>query len=107
MAAAGIIGHRPTRSARRPNGIFAAIGSDIKEKMRQDLSLIDIVPTCLHLLGLPVPSDMDGKVAGSILETDNEVRMEKAGQYARNKQEYDSESEEVIKDRLRSLGYIE
>jgi hypothetical protein len=28
MAAAGIIGHRPTRSARSPKGIFAAIATN-------------------------------------------------------------------------------
>ncbi len=91
-----------------PNGIYVGYGNKINGELKHDLDLIDIVPTCLHLLGLPLPSDMDGNVAGYVISNDNEVKKEEVnGNYSRGKQEYDSESEELIKERLRSLGYLE
>ncbi len=91
-----------------PEGVFIAYGNNIKGELRNDLCLIDIVPTCLYLLGLPVPSDMDGKVAGSILKKEGKVLMEEVvNRQSPEKRGYDEESEEMVKERLRSLGYIE
>ena len=34
----------------------------------RDAGLLDIAPTVLHLLGVPVPDDMDGRVLTEMLE---------------------------------------
>lgn len=45
----------------RPQGIFIAAGAAIKrDELIHGASLLDIAPTVLTLLGLPVPDDMDG-----------------------------------------------
>ena len=45
------------------NGIFMAFGRHIiKGKEIKNMEIIDIAPTVLHVLGLPIPEDMDGKV---------------------------------------------
>jgi predicted AlkP superfamily phosphohydrolase/phosphomutase len=53
----------------RQFGIFAAKGPGIRQDGRVfGASLIDICPTLLHLFGLPVGEDMDGKVLLDIYE---------------------------------------
>ncbi len=53
----------------RQFGIFAAKGPGIRRDERvYGASLIDICPTLLHLFGLPVGEDMDGKVLLDIYE---------------------------------------
>lgn len=45
-------------------GIFVMAGPGMKNGgvERKDLQLMDVAPTVLHSMGLPVPSDMEGKV---------------------------------------------
>ncbi|TAE73762.1 MAG: tetratricopeptide repeat protein [Verrucomicrobia bacterium] len=58
----------------RQFGIFAAKGSGIRRDQRIDgASIIDICPTLLHLFGLPVGDDMDGKVLTDLFETPPET----------------------------------
>lgn len=52
-----------------PDGIFLAAGPGIRRGARfEDASVLDVTPTLLHYLGLPVGKDMDGKVLTAILE---------------------------------------
>ncbi len=49
-------------------GILAAWGKNINRGIKvADASVIDIAPTILHLAGLPVPEDMDGRVLTELL----------------------------------------
>ncbi len=48
-------------------GIFIAAGPPIRRTEIPTVTLYDIAPTILHLLGLPVPDDMPGKVLESAL----------------------------------------
>ncbi len=51
----------------RPHGIFLAAGKAIKhDELIHGASLLDIAPTVLTLLGLPVPDDMDGRALTQI-----------------------------------------
>lgn len=53
----------------RPFGMFAALGPGIKQdQLVFGASLLDITPTILTLLGLPVGNDMDGKPLVSALQ---------------------------------------
>ncbi len=97
----------------RMNGVFMAIGRHIKEGYKvEGAGLEDIAPTVLHTMGFPVPDDMDGKVLTSIMKEDfvreNPVKKESAEKYLdKDRDVYSSEEEDVIKDRLAGLGYIE
>ncbi len=75
--------------------------------------LEDIAPTALHLLGLAVPSDMDGRVLTEILAEDGPP-VERSGpmewwpdhETARAGPD-EVADEEAVRDRLRALGYFE
>jgi predicted AlkP superfamily phosphohydrolase/phosphomutase/tetratricopeptide (TPR) repeat protein len=58
-----------------PYGIFAAMGPGIKkDQITFGASLLDICPTLLTLMGLPVGEDMDGRVLTSIFETPPDIQ---------------------------------
>ena len=49
-------------------GIFIALGPDIKKKGEiGNRDILDLTPTILHLFGVPVPENMDGRVLNEIL----------------------------------------
>src|SRR5206468_602856 len=51
------------------HGIFIAAGPHVRRGSEvADASVLDITPTLLHYLGLPVAKDMDGKVLAGIFE---------------------------------------
>jgi hypothetical protein len=67
-----------------------------------------MAPTILHLLGMTVPRDMDGRVLEEIWpepqtvrydDTDNTVSQQKAT--------YTAEESDLIEQRLKGLGYLE
>ena len=53
----------------RPHGVFIAAGKAIKhDELIHGASLLDVAPTVLTLLGLPVPADMDGRALTQIFK---------------------------------------
>jgi predicted AlkP superfamily phosphohydrolase/phosphomutase len=100
----------------RDYGIFLASGADVIPQMTlSDAAIIDLAPTMLYLLGLPIPSDMDGKVLTRML---NDAylrshplqychRVDADGRPPKLPHDYSSEEEEAIRARLQGLGYIE
>ena len=60
------------------SGIFIAYGPDIKEGIQiQGTTIYDIAPTVLHMFGLPVPDNMDGRVLSEIFREDSEPAQRK------------------------------
>lgn len=56
-------------------GVFAAAGPDFDAgSERGDVSIFDLAPTVLRLLGLPVYAEMDGRARGRVLEAARGVR---------------------------------
>jgi predicted AlkP superfamily phosphohydrolase/phosphomutase len=101
------------RGFHRLHGLFLFHGQGIREGREiEGAHIIDMAPTILHLLGLPVPTGMDGKVLTELLEPEamrlNPVRFEEiplevdtlGGEMA-------LEDAEEVKKKLRGLGYIE
>ena len=57
-----------------PNGILVAYGPHIKGgEAIEGARLIDIAPTILHMMRLPVPKDMDGRVLKELFKEDSEA----------------------------------
>jgi len=98
----------------RSNGIFLAHGSMIREGLTiEGANIADIAPTILYTMGLPVPDDMDGAVRQEVFRDgivkNRPIEYGKAVEYKETEEEetYSQEETEKIKNRLRSLGYIE
>ncbi len=54
-----------------PDGVIFFIGKDIATSRNiQDMHLIDVAPTLLHYLGLPVGKDMDGVVNSAVFSVE-------------------------------------
>lgn len=101
----------------RLNGIVALKGVGIeKGKKIEGAGIIDLAPTILYLMGLPVDPDMDGKVLQQAIVPDylahHPVRYEQGEDTGSSRQRveagtYGEEESEKIAERLRGLGYIE
>jgi len=92
-----------------PQGIFAAAGPGLRKAGQISLKLVDVSPTVLNLLDLPVPADMDGKAQTDILKNERPPRFEEPTRpVSREKRQLGCGAEEdgIIKERLRSLGYL-
>jgi len=97
-------------------GVFMAKGPGVKKGFTaNELSLLDVAPTTMYTLGLPVPKDMEGKVPPSIFEPKHmAVRPVKiATQVVAapvapvGEASMTEEDEAVVMERLRELGYID
>jgi len=95
------------------NGIFLAYGPDIRKGIEmKNVGICDIAPTILHIFGLPIPDDMDGRVLAEIFEDHSELKKRtliyvRPTRYNKVvKQRLEFREEEKIKDRLRVLGYL-
>lgn len=59
----------PVHAYHDPKGIFFITGPDIKAGQRiPDIDIYDLIPTVLHLLGIPQTEDLDGQVMYRIFE---------------------------------------
>lgn len=112
------IPHEPAGPAveHRQYGIFAAKGPGIRKDERiYGANLLDICPTLLHLFGLPVGEDMDGKVLLDIYE-DEPAEIQRIpswddvegdhGMHPEDRQISPADSKAAL-DQLVALGYIE
>ncbi len=97
----------------RQKGTLIIHGPDISPGLQmEEADIVDLAPTILHLLGLPVPDDMDGRVLVEAF-LDERVRTCPVATVPAE----DNESQEPIgeatkrdvaeiEDRLRGLGYL-
>ena len=93
----------------RDDGIFVAQGPAFREGVEiEDAHIMDVCPTILHLLNVPVPEDLDGQLLKNALcNTDEEVLIDKStALHDVDEHEYSAEEEEMIASRLRALGYL-
>lgn len=94
-----------------PEGILLAIGPGIRSGAQiNGARLIDLAPTVLYALGLPVPKDMDGQVLVDLFEQSFRqqqpiISCEPTGEVAQTLES--GEGEELVEERLRELGYFE
>lgn len=99
----------------RREGILIASGKGIRKGfMIEKATLFDIAPTALYILNLPVPLDMCGRVLENIFEEEwfkrypiqfQEKRVENLS--AKTKKDFSPEESDMVKRKLRSLGYMD
>jgi len=92
----------------RPHGIFIATGPETRSSQTVEGARIqDLAPTILHLMGLPVPDDMDGRVLTEALTTSRPIEHRPAGPgYAEARDGFSAEETVEVEERLRALGYL-
>jgi predicted AlkP superfamily phosphohydrolase/phosphomutase len=113
------VSRRPVVSgSHRAVGIFGAQGPAIRRGLAAgELSILDVAPTVLYSLGLPVPEVLQGRVPEEIYQQDflarHPVRRVSGAAGATNglnsqaAASTEMEDEETVLERLRELGYIE
>lgn len=96
----------------RLNGILLMEGKNIKKGITiKNAEIIDLAPTILYMIGIRIPSDMDGKVLKDAFDPlyleSNPIQYEDILQYKTQLDyEWSKEDEEKVKERLRTLGYM-
>ncbi len=100
-----------------PDGVFIAGGPGIRQGVTAPaLSIVDVAPTVLYTLGLPVPEDLEGRVAAEVFDPARlearPVRVEGLTQppsplSGSTAESTDEEDEAEVMQRLRALGYVE
>ncbi len=99
---------RGDSGSHRLHGILIAHGPAIRGGQKvEGASILDLAPTILHLMEVPVPEDMDGRVLTSLLSFDWPVTYTSATEEAAGIGTPLSREETTeIEERLRSLGYL-
>lgn len=94
-----------------PNGILILSGPRFHKKHTlQNASILDITPTLLHLLNLPVGRDMDGRVLVEAFKDQSNSAVRYVATYDRNAVPQKTPAidlDEQTKDDFRTLGYIQ
>lgn len=110
--------------AHRPDGVFIAAGPAFRHGAHvRELSILDVAPTLLYCLGLPIPRDLEGTVPDDVIAPERlreqpveyaaaEGQAPVAAMAAHTQTEMthpvlDAEGEATILARLRALGYVE
>lgn len=93
----------------RHNGVLLMEGSGLKREISGfEPNLVDLAPTILHMLGVAIPEDMDGRVWEEVFEISTSATYEAVdNSLVQQVQDYTQDEAELIEERLRGLGYVE
>ncbi len=97
------------------NGILLAWGKNVERRPDiQGARLVDLTPTILYAMSLPVQADMDGQEILELFKDEfvekNPIQREQTGGIKPEEDTgdgYSEEEEEQMRERLRGLGYVE
>ncbi len=97
------------------HGIFVAAGPHLRRGEFAGAAVLDVTPTLLHYLGLPVGKDMDGKVLEGVFESEflarhpiSYVTTHERGERtdaATTAESIDAETQAELERQLAALGY--
>jgi predicted AlkP superfamily phosphohydrolase/phosphomutase len=104
----------PVSGDHRPEGIVIMAGSHVRHGEGQGgASILDITPTVLYLLGLPVGRDMEGRVLEEAIDPTflaarppRTIATHEVGSHREAVTAVPTDADERIKERLRGLGYL-
>lgn len=104
-----VTGHHISSKA---DGIIMMKGPAIKPGAKiNDAHIMDITPTILYLMGLPVPKNMDGRILTGFLKEEfvannPPVYSDQDGLPHWETADMTQEEEDMVKDQLKQLGYM-
>ncbi|HJW83480.1 MAG TPA: alkaline phosphatase family protein [Anaerolineae bacterium] len=93
----------------RLHGVFVASGPAFARGAVEGARIIDLAPTLLHVLGVPVPADMDGRVLVEVLAPELRARAvttAEAPGHAAAQVDFTADEQAEVEERLRALGYL-
>jgi predicted AlkP superfamily phosphohydrolase/phosphomutase len=106
-------------ASHRLDGVLMMSGGPVlKDYAFEGARIIDVAPTVLYLMGLPIPSDMDGQVLSDAISDDflaaNPAKTEDVDgsdaddstEYTDSRHAFSEEESDLIAKRLQALGYI-
>lgn len=90
----------------RRNGIFVANGPNVRSGLSLDADIVDIMPTVLAYLEIPVPRHVDGKVLNSAFVESLSVNYEDIAFDRSGRTEYSDDEQAKVEQQLADLGYL-
>ena len=94
----------------RLHGIFIGSGAAFTQGAAvNNARIIDLAPTILHILNVPVPEDMDGCVLSEALTPEMQARSPQVGAAATTSTaqvDFTDAEQAEVEERLRALGYL-
>ncbi len=98
-------------SDHRPVGIFVGAGPNVVHGSTDELSLYDVCPTALALLGKPIPAGLDGRAAEEALTqsflAEHPVTIGEQAAEREIESTYSDTEAAAVAEHLKDLGYIE
>jgi predicted AlkP superfamily phosphohydrolase/phosphomutase len=111
----------------RPNGIFIGRGPDIKAGEHiEPISILDMTPLMLYLAGIPIPSDIEGRLPTEIIQESSlkvhpvaygertyspalygQSTAGSQGETAQGEEEASEDQKAALMEQLKLLGYLE
>ena len=95
----------------RPDGIVFGMGAPLRRgEWIEGARLLDLAPTLMHLVGLPTPSDMDGRVLDEIFtdeawEYPEILPVDEDSEQEAATVELSESEQRLVMQRLKALGY--
>ncbi|MEK6675818.1 MAG: alkaline phosphatase family protein [Planctomycetota bacterium] len=117
-----VVKARPdVKGTHRPEGVLIAHGLGFRRGTTVDMqSILDVAPTCLHSLDIPIPSDLEGRVMTDLYDPaflraqpvrtgpqTVDPKCAATDATLSESQGLDAESEATVLERLKALGYME
>ena len=95
----------------RPQGVFIMSGPIVSgASSNGTVHVTDIAPTVLYLLGVPIPSDVDGQVLTRFIQNDyvktHPIRTGSTSSNLSSSSAMTREEQNQVEERLRRLGYV-
>lgn len=88
------------------NGIVVFQGNGVKSGFKMVAEIVDILPTLMAHLGLPIPSHLDGKVLAELFETPPDIRYNDFCIKKTETVNYSETEQSEVEKRLADLGYL-
>ncbi len=85
----------------KSTGLFMAYGPDIRNGIKvENVSILDLCPTILHMMDVQIPSDLDGRVLHEIFKDETKYSQS-------NTTAVPIDTRETIRDKVRSIKHKE
>jgi arylsulfatase A-like enzyme len=100
----------PLTGSHRPQGILIAVGPGIaKGQVVEKANLIDLTPTILSFLDVPVPTGFDGRTLNEMFTPPLKIEYQDADNQSGlnlNDHQFAKDEEELVMQHLKNLGYL-